>query len=812
VNDVLVTRDKINHVLCRYLADSKSNGGMETLEEKIARVMKGISTYSNPLPGGTSYSRPVSSISSRPSSVTPTTNMSTPSPAPGQLVVAGSSSTQAFKSPVWPVVNRSESYPSAIVTVPSRDARTEKVYSELPVGSGEPVAVSRTPVQIDSTRSYFEIPPDSVSKTPRPLLDLPPGTWSLSNVDAEFPIRNSVCVRVRPFVGTELSTASKRIISLKDKKLIITNPNSFDADPDVIAEIAQATHVQGWATTFKFDRTLWSCTRNDASNEYIDQAGVHRNIGSEIVDYVLNGISATCIAYGHTGAGKTYTLFGEDFNTVARHGRVDGASPAEMYGLSDESGLVPRVITDVINSISRRDGCCDDTRMTLSFLEIYNDKIRDLLSCSAETDSSSSLKIREHPTLGPYVDGLVKVEVAAAASALNTLLRGMKNRSECQNCWNINSSRSHVMVILELVPIISKSQDAVKTPLSSTSKRKSLKKEATKVEEPERVKLIFVDLAGSERDPFRDESIEKSGVMKRRPQGKSEQTLGDKTEFKLIRSSLSSLGFIIKAISKGSSGAALKGLPFRDNVLTHLLKDSFCTRNFISCIAAVSPSPIHYEESISTLKFVEEIYEAVHRSDHRESGGAKSATSEYERLQTSLGADQPGSAAAKLIFQATVSDPQQRMAKYKKQFGDSGHGRHSSLMNEAALPSPNDTKAYDELRSAYRMLQGQLVELQIELDTARTDRDSFLNDLKTIKESGSYSEGSGSNLPLSMTASEEKNSGEINCLREIISRKEDMIEKLLADLTDSKGKSERLAAILEKQKAESSARVEKLQR
>jgi hypothetical protein len=786
--------------------------------------MKGISSFSqSPVPGAASpYVRPSSSP----------VPVIVPGGSQNASKIAGIPRPEPFQSVEPAVPIKKQEAPDNASGIRGGIATLIGIY-ENPMSSNQDIQpqrfsppvqngmVAMTPIKQSETTT-----PESISKTARKALNLPEGAWSLSQ-NEDVTVRNTVSVRVRPFIGEEMSMMSKKVLSVKESQLVITNPNTFDADPELIAEAAEAIHMSGWASTFKFDNLLWSCTRGDPSCEYTDQAGVHRKVGAEIVDYVLNGVSSTCIAYGHTNTGKTHSMFGEDFNMMAKQ-----QAGATVPRISDYSGLIPRVMTDVINSISRRDGSCDDTRFTLSFFEVHNDKIRDLLNATPTGEAADCLKVREHPTLGPYVEGLTKVDILTAAAALEWLVKGMRNRTEAQTVWNINSSRSHVMVLLELSPINAQHQEAketrevkeTKTPTSSSAaKKKVFKKDTAKLEEKEtsKVRLCFVDLAGSERDSAPEPVVDprSSSARKKSSSGKSssDQT-AEKTEHKMIRSSLASLGFVIKAISKAGSTANNKSLPFRDCTLTYLLKESFCGKNFVSLVATLSPCHNHYDESISTLKFAEDIYTIAHKPPQKLAPETPNDMSDFERIKTSLGADQPGSEASRILFRATISDPQQRINKIKSR-GDDGHTHKQDHHKFPAIAESSrpveDMKAFNELRNAYRILQGQVVELQIELDTARTDRDSFLTELKGTKDSLSYytnySSGAATSSPGGAQLTSGDQSREIHDLKAIIARKEEMIEKLLADFTESRQKTDRLSAIIDSQKAEYTARIDKLQ-
>lgn len=756
----------------------------ETLEEKIARVMRGISSMTPQLPSSSPQ------LPAQASNGLEDLENDTDSFRSQNMGIADAKPVAVRHEEIHKSSNSSSRSNSTLLKIP-----VSQTIPELPLLPNVSVA---TPETADVTHESGNSE-TSISFTGRKKVDLVEGVWSLAQLRKESPtVKNTVSVRIRPFIGNEVEDMGKQVVAFKESQVIVANPNALNADPNLIADVVQAVHVDGWASVFSFDNLMWSCSRNDSHNPYVNQHGVHRIIGSELVEYVLNGISSTCIAYGHTKSGKTHTLFGDDFS-------VDSGKHSIPKVISERSGLVPRVISDVVNSIRRLDGCCDDTRMTLSFLEVYNDKIRDLLSTTL-TEERDSLRIRENPTFGSYVEGLSTMEINSSEAALSALVQGIRNRADKQSHWNIDTSRSHIVVTLELAPRSDEVATTTTVPATPTSqsnlKRRTPKKAVAKPDENSlsKVRLNFVDLAGSERDyvSFNNASA------KQKPSA---------TELKLIRSSLSSLGFIIKSISRGV-GSGNKVLPFRDCVLTSLLRESLETKGFVSCVATVSPWYKHYEETISTLRFAEEIYAAVHKADQKEHNGSK-AGSELERLQTSLGDDMYAEASS-VLLKATVSDPQQRLQKWRNQLESKGDHRKPTEKASEVESLGSDRKAYEELQGAYRLLQGQLVELQIELDTTRTDRDSYLVDLRATKDLQLASSTSNANQSNSFYPTSGSNSNvqsnEIEKLREVIARKEEMIEKLLVDLTESKSKAERLSGIIERDKQDFTSQLESLKR
>ena len=130
------------------------------------------------------------------------------------------------------------------------------------------------------------------------------------NGDADVIVR--VAVRLRPFSKAEVKSNARRVLSFQENKVIVVNPNAYDADPDAIAEAAAIANFREWAQVYKFHDCLWSFSNNPKSkNEFANQEHVYRTIGSEIVNNALNGKSSTCFAYGATDTGQENVIIQE---------------------------------------------------------------------------------------------------------------------------------------------------------------------------------------------------------------------------------------------------------------------------------------------------------------------------------------------------------------------------------------------------------------------------------------------------------------------------------------------------------------------
>ena len=300
------------------------------------------------------------------------------------------------------------------------------------------------------------------------------------------------------------------------------------------------------AKQFTFDHVV---------GEESTQESVFRAVGVPLTESCLEGFNGTIIAYGQTGSGKTHTLFGAA-GTVAT--------------ADDERGLVPRVFEYLWQKMAVAESGAADNEAPeysckCSFYEIYNERVYDLLhSVNKEKDSNSnsgsSLNIREDQSKGVYVDGLTEEAVNSPDAAKRVLNLGYRSRHVSATAMNRDSSRSHAVFLLTVT--VTALSEGVRVTNSAT--------------------FSLVDLAGSERQ----KSTQAEGMRLK--------------EASKINQSLSTLGSVIHSLSIGSGG---KFVRYRDSALTFLLRDSLGGNSKTVLIANVSPSSDALNETLGTLKF-----------------------------------------------------------------------------------------------------------------------------------------------------------------------------------------------------------------
>ncbi|KAH8911024.1 kinesin [Coniochaeta sp. PMI_546] len=296
---------------------------------------------------------------------------------------------------------------------------------------------------------------------------------------------------------------------------------------------------------FAFDRSYWSFNKNDPN--YAGQQHLHQDLGKPLLDNAFQGYNNCIFAYGQTGSGKSYSMMG--------------------YG--KDAGIIPMICQDMFKRIEmmQQDKNLRCT-VEVSYLEIYNERVRDLLNPATK----GNLKVREHPSTGPYVEDLAKLVVGSFQEIEHLMDEGNKARTVAATNMNETSSRSHAVFTLML-----------------TQKRFDPE---TKMEMEKAAKISLVDLAGSER-------ATSTGATGARLKEGAE-----------INRSLSTLGRVIAALADLSTGKKKKGnaatqVPYRDSVLTWLLKDSLGGNSMTAMIAAISPADINYDETLSTLRYAD---------------------------------------------------------------------------------------------------------------------------------------------------------------------------------------------------------------
>ena len=298
---------------------------------------------------------------------------------------------------------------------------------------------------------------------------------------------------------------------------------------------------------FTFDNSFWS--HNTSDEHYAHQQEIYDSLGEEYLDHNFEGYHTCIFAYGQTGSGKSYT----------------------MMGTPEQPGLIPRTCEDLFQRIESNTSASVSYNVRVSYFEVYNEHVRDLFQ--PRTEPPNYLKIRESPTEGPYVKDLTEIQVKSYQEILKYMRLGDSSRTTASTKMNDTSSRSHAVFTIML---------------------KQIHHDYHADETTERIARIrLVDLAGSERA----KATEATGQRLR--------------EGSNINKSLTTLGRVIAALADPKHSRIHNPhrktrdiVPYRDSILTWLLKDSLGGNSKTAMIACIAPSD--YDETLSTLRYADQ--------------------------------------------------------------------------------------------------------------------------------------------------------------------------------------------------------------
>uniref|UniRef100_A0AAY5L9B9 plus-end-directed kinesin ATPase n=1 Tax=Esox lucius TaxID=8010 RepID=A0AAY5L9B9_ESOLU len=302
--------------------------------------------------------------------------------------------------------------------------------------------------------------------------------------------------------------------------------------------------------SFNFDYSYWSHTSPKDPN-FAGQQQVYRDIGEEMLLHAFEGYNVCIFAYGQTGSGKSYTMMGKQ-------------------DVPDQQGIIP-LVPRIFFSQSEDVFEINAFNSAVSYMEIYCERVRDLLN----PKNKGNLRVREHPLMGPYVEDLSKLAVTSYNDIQDLMDSGNKARTVAATNMNETSSRSHAVFNIIFT------QKRHDSETDNTSEKVS--------------KISLVDLAGSERA---DSTGAKGTRLK---------------EGANINKSLTTLGKVISALAEVDSSQnknkkkkkVESHIPYRDSVLTWLLRENLGGNSRTAMVAALSPADINYDETLSTLRYAD---------------------------------------------------------------------------------------------------------------------------------------------------------------------------------------------------------------
>ncbi|XP_072744090.1 kinesin-like protein unc-104 isoform X10 [Anoplolepis gracilipes] len=323
--------------------------------------------------------------------------------------------------------------------------------------------------------------------------------------------------------------------------------------------------------SFNYDYSYFSMDPNDEN--YSSQLMVYKDIGEEMLEHAFEGYNVCIFAYGQTGAGKSYTMMGK---------QEEG-----------QEGIIPQICKDLFRKISYTSNERLKYSVEVSYMEIYCERVRDLLN----PKNRGNLRVREHPLYGPYVEDLSKLAVLSYEDIHDLIDEGNKARTVAATNMNETSSRSHAVFTI----FFTQQQQDCATGLMT-----------------EKVsKISLVDLAGSERA---DSTGAKGTRLK---------------EGANINKSLTTLGKVISALAEIATKKKKKAdfIPYRDSVLTWLLRENLGGNSKTAMIAAISPADINYDETLSTLRYADRAKQIVCKAVVNEDANARLIRELKEEIQ-----------------------------------------------------------------------------------------------------------------------------------------------------------------------------------
>ena len=332
-----------------------------------------------------------------------------------------------------------------------------------------------------------------------------------------------VAVRCRPLSKKEKEISEKETVNIIDRKIIkLKDPNSF----------LNPNNARGKEKIMNFDFVFSS---------FVGQEEIFNNTTKFLIDKVINGFNATVFAYGATGAGKTYTMLGNDENP----------------------GIMVWTLKDLYKKINEYKN--REYLIKLWYVEIYNENIRDLLN--NRNEKNENLELREDPEEGIIINNITEIITNSMKEILNLLKKGNKNRTVEETDANKTSSRSHAILQIKV-----------------SFKERNNENENNEVRFG---KLNLIDLAGSERA-----STTKNRGLRL-------------IEGANINKSLLTLGNCINALVEKNKKGSKIYIPYRDSKLTRILKDSLGGNSRTVMIANISPFIYNFDDTYNTLKYAE---------------------------------------------------------------------------------------------------------------------------------------------------------------------------------------------------------------
>ncbi|XP_063973187.1 kinesin-like protein KIF14 [Diachasmimorpha longicaudata] len=399
----------------------------------------------------------------------------------------------------------------------------------------------RTPVRRFFTDPSPQSTPDCFGpvqvETPRTKKDNPLEEMTICEGESS---NLTVGVRVRPMNLRELNDPEA-------KPVVQVRENTVTVDSDC------SQH------SFNYDH----CFKSTSKSSALDQKKIFDAMVLPLVESAFEGYNVCLFAYGQTGSGKSHSMMGSEFN-----------QNPDAPRLPEGAGIIPRFCHEIFSRASDNENLL--TSVEISYFEIYNEKIHDLLASTSNSGKKRTpLKVREHPVFGPYVVDLSQHCIQNYGDLQGWLKVGSSQKATAATEMNEKSSRSHSIFSVVLT--------------------QTLKGQVSRGEASRRSKINLVDLAGSER------LSQTCASGERLREGVS------------INKSLLTLGKVIASLAESTNNRKRGFIPYRESILTWLLKESLGGNSKTAMLATVAPSSLHLEETLATLRYACQARSIVNR-------------------------------------------------------------------------------------------------------------------------------------------------------------------------------------------------------
>ncbi|XP_043259230.1 kinesin-like protein KIF14 [Colletes gigas] len=393
------------------------------------------------------------------------------------------------------------------------------------------------------------------------LSNATPDCFSIVQVETPCSKTNEICIEDQTVCDGE---SSNLIVGIRIRPL-----NTKELNDSKITSVVQINgqniivNCDSMQHTFMYDHCFIShadVTKPDHAN----QETVFKTMVLPLVQNAFEGYNVCLFAYGQTGSGKSYSMMGQE------------SLQMNSTQIDEATGIIPRFCQELFTRISTNTNT--KTTVEISYFEIYNEKIHDLLTTVNNGIKRAPLKVREHPTYGPYIVDLSQHCVQNYKDLQTWLKVGNSQRATAATGMNEKSSRSHSIFSIIL-----------------THAQLNNQVDEEQMDASRRSKINLVDLAGSERLSQTCASGDrlKEGVS--------------------INKSLLTLGKVIASLAENMSNRKRGFVPYRESVLTWLLKESLGGNSRTAMLGTVSSANIHVEETLSTLRYACQVRAIVNR-------------------------------------------------------------------------------------------------------------------------------------------------------------------------------------------------------